>query len=210
MLEVKRQQERQLNQLLTTELKTFLNSIIDNTDELSLSHLKGGAKGLTVSELKKELALYLQLQPWNIQVKGVVDGLHVSLKNQQHFAGLVDYYGSKLKRFKRSQQHLWLLCYLTQRIQIGLERMTDGFIYHIRKQQESAKAFAQQSVFQSWQSAADNVAKAAELLHLFVDEGIDDNQPFSEVKQQALKVMNNRDIETLCLYLKGYVPINCC
>ena len=57
-------------------------------------------------------------------------------------------------------------------------------------------------MFLSWQSAADNVTKAAELLHLFVDENIDDNQPFSVVRQQALKVMNDRDIQTLCLYLK--------
>lgn len=58
-------------------------------------------------------------------------------------------------------------------------------------------------MFLSWQSAADNVTKAAELLHLFVDENIDDNQPFSVVRQQALKVMNDRDIQTLCLYLKN-------
>ncbi|MCG7651883.1 hypothetical protein, partial [Alteromonas sp. MmMcT2-5] len=32
-------------------------------------------------------------------------------------------------------QHLWLLCHLTERIQLALERLTDGFIYHIRKQQ---------------------------------------------------------------------------
>ncbi len=68
--------------------------------------------------------------------------------------------------------------------------------------QEAAHAFAQQAVFDSWRSAADNVTKAAELLHLFVDDSIDDNQPFATVRQQALSVMNNQDIETLCLYLK--------
>ena len=118
-----------------------------------------------------------------------------------------------MRRFKRSQQHLWLLCHLTERIQLALERLTDGFVYQIRKQQEAANAFAQQAVFLSWQSAADNVTKAAELLHLFVDENIDDNQPFSEVRKQALKVMDDRDIQTLCLYLeknktdRGRVPV---
>jgi hypothetical protein len=97
---------------------------------------------------------------------------------------------------------LWLLCFLTQRIQQSLERMADGFIYHIRKQQDASNVFAQQAVFDSWQSAADNVTKAAELLHLFVDDSIDDSQPFATIRQQALKLMNNRDIETLCLYLK--------
>jgi len=192
----------QLNQLTSNELNVFLDRITANGDGLSLSHLRGGAKSLTVPELKKELVLYHQLAPWRTQINDVVDGLNLSLRNRQHFSELIDYYGSKLKRFNRSQQHLWLLCHLTQRIQLALERLTDGFIYHIRKQQEAANTFAQQAVFLSWQSAADNVTKAAELLHLFVDENIDDNQPFSEVRRQALKVMDDRDIQTLCLYLK--------
>jgi hypothetical protein len=57
-------------------------------------------------------------------------------------------------------------------------------------------------VFLSCHSAADNFTKAAELLHLFVDENIDDNQPFSEFRKQPLKVMDDRDIQTLSLYLK--------
>lgn len=202
MLQVRKGLKHQLNQLASPALNFFLDSITSNDDGLSLSQLRGGAKSLTLAELKKEFTLYLLLQPWGTEINRVVDTLNLSLKNRQHFSDLVDYYGSKLKRFKRSQQHLWLLCHLTERIQLALERLTDGFIYHIRKQQEAANAFAQQAVFLSWQSAADNVTKAAELLHLFVDENIDDNQPFSIVRQQALKVMNDRDIQTLCLYLK--------
>ena len=202
MQQVRKDLAHQLNQLTSPELHVFLDSITAIDDGLSLNQLRGGAKSLTVPELKKELALYHQLAPWRTQINGVIDGLNLSLKNRQHFGELINYYGSKLKRFKRAQQHLWLLCHLTERIQLALERLTDGFIYHIRKQQEAANTFAQQAVFLSWQSAADNVTKAAELLHLFVDENIDDNQPFSVVRQQALKVMNDRDIQTLCLYLK--------
>ncbi|NMV27580.1 Tn3 family transposase, partial [Vibrio parahaemolyticus] len=101
---------------------------------------------------KKELAIYHRLAPWHTQINDVVDRLNLSLKNRQHFSGLIDYYGSKVRRFKRSQQHLWLLCHLTERMQLALERLTDGFVYHIRKQQEAANAFAQQAVFLSWQS----------------------------------------------------------
>jgi hypothetical protein len=84
-----------------------------------------------------------------------------------------------------------LLCHLTERIQLALERLTDEFIFHIRKQEGAANTFAQQAVFQSWQSVAENVTKAAELLHLFADENIDNDQPFSVVRQQVLKVMND-------------------
>jgi len=183
MQQVRKDLTLQLNQLTSNELNVFLDNIITTKDDgLSLSHLRGGAKSLTVPELKKELAIYHRLAPWHTQINDVVDRLNLSLKNRQHFSGLIDYYGSKVRRFKRSQQHLWLLCHLTERMQLALERLTDGFVYHIRKQQEAANAFAQQAVFLSWQSAADNVTKAAELLHLFVDENIDDNQPFSGIE----------------------------
>ena len=200
--QVRKELTSKLRTQLSPDLKAFLDTVIDDNSGLSLSQLRGGAKSVTPAELKKELTVYHLFQQFIGQIDNTVVSLQLSAKNQQHFAEMVDYYGSKLKRFKRPQQHLWLLCFLTQRIQQSLERMADGFIYHIRKQQEASNVFAQQAVFHSWQSAADNVTKAAELLHLFVDDSIDDSQPFASIRQQALKLMNNRDIETLCLYLK--------
>lgn len=73
---------------------------------------------------------------------------------------MVDYYGSKLKRFDRSLQQL----YLQERSQKKLERLTDGFIHHVRKMKEQAKTEAKEAVYQDWQKAARNVEKAAELL----------------------------------------------
>jgi TnpA family transposase len=200
--QVRKELTSKLRTQLSPDLKAFLDTVIDDNSGLSLSQLRGGAKSVTPAELKKELTVYHLFQRYISQIDNTVVSLQLSAKNQQHFAEMVDYYGSKLKRFKRPQQHLWLLCFLTQRIQQSLERLADGFIYHIRKQQDASNVFAQQAVFDSWQSAADNVTKAAELLHLFVDDSIDDSQPFATIRQQALKLMNNRDIETLCLYLK--------
>lgn len=93
--------------------------------------------------------MYHRLQPYIRQIDDAVKDLAFWSKNPQHFGEMVDYYGSRIKRFKRPQQHLCLLCFLTQRIRQSLERLTDGFIHHIRKQQEAAHAFAQQAVFDS-------------------------------------------------------------
>ena len=58
MLQVRKDLKHQLEQLTSTELNVFLDSITANDDGLNLSHLRGGAKSLTVPELKKEPALY--------------------------------------------------------------------------------------------------------------------------------------------------------
>lgn len=114
---------------------------------------------------------------------------------------MVDYYGSKLNRFERSTQQLYLLCYLQKRAEQNAERLADGFIYHIRKVRDQAKVYAKDAAFRDWEGAAANVSKAAELLHLFIDNTIDEKNPFGEVKNKAQKLLKSREIESLCLYL---------
>ncbi|HAS25075.1 MAG TPA: Tn3 family transposase, partial [Vibrio sp.] len=66
---------------------------------------------------------------------------------------------------------------------------------------EKAKTYAREMAYRDWEGAAANVSKAAELLHLFIDDSIDEQQPFGKVKQQAQSVLGNREIESLCFYL---------
>ncbi|WP_407214953.1 hypothetical protein [Enterobacter hormaechei] len=49
--------------------------------------------------------------------------------------------------------------------------------------------------------AAKNVSKAAEVLHLFIDDSIDLQLPFATVRQQALSLLTKRDLESVCLFL---------
>ena len=96
------------------------------------------------------------------EVDRVVSALSLSLENQQHYASMVDYYSIvKLKRFDRVTQQLYLLCYLKERAQISIERIADGFIYHVRKLREKAKAYAKEMAYKDWDGAAANVSKAA-------------------------------------------------
>jgi len=125
------------------------------------------------------------------EVNSMVKALSLSIKNQQHFASMVDYYGSKLKRFDRFTQQLYLLCYLRERVEKNLERLADGFVYHTRKVHEQAKVYAKDAAYRDWEGAAANISKAAELLHLFIDDSIDDKQPFGAVKWEAQKLLKS-------------------
>ncbi len=51
------------------------------------------------------------------------------------------------------------------------------------------QSYAQEAVFKDWQKAAKNVSKAAEVLHLFIDDSIDLQLPFATVRQQALSLL---------------------
>ncbi|EJV6768603.1 DUF4158 domain-containing protein, partial [Klebsiella pneumoniae] len=83
----------------------------------------------------------------------------------------------------------------------ALERIADGFVHHVRQTKQKAKDYAQEAVFKDWQKAAKNVSKAAEVLHLFIDDSIDLQLPFATVRQQALSLLTKRDLESVCLFL---------
>jgi len=190
-----------LQSYLSNELSKNLEDLVDGTGALPLSRLRLSAKSFTPPELEKELKVNRLIQPWMNEVNTAVAALSLSIKNQRHFASMVDYYGSKLNRFERSTQQLYLLCYLQERAEQNAERLADGFIYHVRKVRDQAKAYAKDAAFRDWEGAAANVSKAAELLHLFIDDTIDDKRSFGEVRNQAYQLLKSREIESLCLYL---------
>lgn len=191
----------QVDQLISPDLRQVIFDIVNGDGSLALRQLRQSARNFTGTELEKELVAHRHLQPWMPEITSVLNTLSLSQKNQQHFAERVDYYGAKLKRQAAGNQQLFLLCYLQFRWQQALERIADGFVHHIRQTKQKAKAYAQEAVYQDWQKAAKNVSKAAEVLHLFIDDNIDHQQPFGMIKEQALKLLAAKDLESVYLFL---------
>lgn len=204
--EIKQERNRISNALkiaIPADLATTLASLVDGESTLTVTELKQAAKNFNASELEKELNVNKLIQPWITQVDQVVYALSLSQQNHLHYAAMVDYYSiTKLKRFDRVTQQLYLLCYLQQRAQINIERLADGFIYHARKLREKAKLYAKEMAYADWEGAVANISKAGELLYFFIDDTIDDQVSFREIKQQVQGLLGEREIESLCLYLK--------
>lgn len=194
--------EIQVERLVSSSLKRELVTLIGGEAPLRLSNLWQSAKSFSANELAKELKVHEYIFPKIKEVNDIVKTLLLSPRNQQHFASMVEYYKSKIKRLNQPIQLLYLLCYFQQRSEINLERIADGFIYHLRKLKDQANQYAKDMAFKDWQKAASNVDKAADILHLFVDDDIDGEWPFRKVKGRANQVLNTSDIESVYLYLK--------
>ncbi|WP_220755950.1 Tn3-like element IS3000 family transposase, partial [Citrobacter braakii] len=190
-----------LERAMSRGLKQALAELVNGTGPLPFRQLQQSARNFTGTELEKELIVYRHIQHWMPEVDLLLSTLSLSQKNLQHLAEKVDYYGAKLKRQTVGSQWLYLLCYLQTRWQQALERIADGFVHHVRQTKQKAKDYAQEAVFKDWQKAAKNVSKAAEVLHLFIDDSIDLQLPFATVRQQALSLLTKRDLESVCLFL---------
>ncbi len=189
------------NESISDVAKQAIDTILVGKDGLSLRQLRQSARNFTGAELAKELAVHRHVAQWMPEVSAALNALSLSQKNQQHFAERVDYYGVKLKRQSIDNQRLYLLCYLQQRWQEAQERIADGLVYHVRYAKQKAKQYAQESVARDWQKAEKNVIKAADVLRLFVDDPVDDQQLFSAARQSAFDIINKADLESVCLFL---------
>jgi TnpA family transposase len=192
---------RRLDDLISVELADGLSFLVEGKNSLTLRRLRMSAKNFTGSELQKELAVHRHIQTWMPEVSEVLSQLSVSFKNQQHFAERVTYYGAYLKRQSVGSQRLYLVCYLQTRWQQSLERIADGFVHHVVQRKQKAKLYAQVAVYQDWQRAASNVGKAAQVLRLFIDDRVDQQQPFGTLRQHAFKLLAAKDLESVCLFL---------
>jgi TnpA family transposase len=191
-----------LKTAIDRKLTENIANLIDGSGQLTVKELRQSAKSFSAVELEKELKVHNLIQPLMDNVKQVMASLSLSIKNKQHFASMVDYYSiTKLKRFDRKTQQLYLICYLQERSQQNIERLADGFTYHVRKLREQAQIYAKEAAYKDWEGAAGNVSKAAEILKFFIDDSVDDQQLFGDIKRQAHSVLGSREIESLCLYL---------
>jgi TnpA family transposase len=204
--QVANQEHAQLNNIInaavSNELRKAISDLFCDDSELNLSQLRQSAKNFTKTELNKELAVHRYLLPWISKVDTVLQEATLSQKNLQYFADRVDYYGAKLKRHSEENQQLYLLCYLHFRWHQALERIADGFVHHVRQTKQKGKAYAQNAVYEDWHKASKNVSKAADVLHLFIDDNIDHQQSFGEVRKKALNLLDKNEIESVCLFLR--------
>ncbi len=190
-----------LERAMSRGLKQALAELVNGTGPLPFRQLRQSARNFTGTELEKELIVYRHIQHWMPEVDLLLSTLSLSQKNLQHGRE------SRLLRCqtetsnRRQPMAVFLLCYLQTRWQQALERIADGFVHHVRQTKQKAKDYAQEAVFKDWQKAAKNVSKAAEVLHLFIDDSIDLQLPFATVRQQALSLLTKRDLESVCLFL---------
>jgi TnpA family transposase len=199
--------ERQrLGNILASSMSGSLASTLDvflNSDSAAaLATIRRSAKSFTAPELQKELKTHHHIAPIIEDIDGVVQRLDLSLSNLDYFASMVEYYTiTKLRRFDRSLRQLYIICYLHVKYRQVIEHLADGFIFHCRKLQNNGKVYADEAEYREWQGAISNVTKAARLLRFFIDDSIDESEPFGAVRQRATSIIAPKNIEAVCLYL---------
>jgi len=120
-----------LGNLLDKPSRETLDGLITNEKTISgLALLKKDPKGLSTSEMEKELSKQKNISMVFENSKHMLPELSISRQNLQYYAELCEYYDSyRLKEFSRKKSRLFMICLIWQRFIKLNDHLIDYFIY---------------------------------------------------------------------------------
>jgi hypothetical protein len=192
--------EDQLNIATKKKLLELLDSRNAFTD---LAKLKKMAKDFTSSQITQELKTHAVIQSLYPDIKAIVSALALSAKNLEYYSTLVKHKSVyKLRRHDDSQTLLYLICYLFFRYRETNDNLVAAFIYCVRKLNDSSKSYAKHRVIDDFNIVKIQLKSAGNLLKYFIDNDMDDELTFGEVRKQAFKLIPAKNIKLLSEHLE--------
>jgi TnpA family transposase len=185
-----------LNEMLDEQTKTALQKLLVREDTLSgLAAIKQDAKHFGHRMMVAERQKRVTLEPLYQAASSILPRLAVSKQNLNHYASLAHYYTIyDLRRLKPEQTALYLLCYAWQRYQELTDNLAEALGYHMKQFEDETKEKAKKQ-FSEYQAKREQESpRVGRLLLLYVDESLNDDVPFGEIRQRAFSVMPKESV----------------
>ncbi len=170
-------------------LKQALAELVNGTGPLPFRQLRQSARNFTGTELEKELIVYRHIQHWMPEVDLLLSTLSLSQKNLQHLAEESRLLRCQTETSNRRQPMAVFIVLSSNAMAASAGTYCRWLCASCQTDQTEGKVMRRKRCLRDWQKAAKNVSKAAEVLHLFIDDSIDLQLPFATVRQQALSLL---------------------
>ena len=194
-----------INLGVTEDIKNALAALLTVGDSFyQLTALKKRAKDFRLKEIRQEIEKHGSIQTLYEFAHSFLPTLDISNENIRYYASLAEYYPiHRLQNMSEHQGQLYLLCYVVQ----CFEQMSDNLIVSFNHQvtmtgQESSQA-GQQQLIDYHTKNREQLIQAGKLVQFFVDDSIDDQLPFREIKQRVFKIIDEEHIQQVVDYLSG-------
>jgi len=189
-----------LNAGLDGSEKALFKKLLVREEALSeLAVLKQDAKNFNFRMMNTERQKQKILEPLYEIARKILPTLNISSQNIEYYASLANYYTIyDLRRIKSEQTYLYLLCYASKRYRQFNDNLIDAFCYHARKFEEKTKESSKEKFFQIHAKKKHALEKVGNLLLLYVDESLDDQTPFGEIRQRAFEIISKEKMRLIC------------
>jgi TnpA family transposase len=176
---------------LDESLKKALDQILVRENSLSgLTILKQDAQNFNYTMLLDEIKKLKSIRSLYLCAKKIFPLLKISQKNLCYYAELAHYYTiTKLCEMKPQQSYLYLLCYIWQRYQQLVDNLIEMFNHHQKRLDDESKETANEEFFKQAQKQQKQVESIGRLLHLYVDDTLNDYLQFGAVREKAFSIL---------------------
>lgn len=192
---------------LTNILKNQLNR--DNIDSLKalledssglheITKIKHEPKDFSFKEIKHEIDRRDSIQQLFKLANEVLPKLKISNESIKYYSSLVIYYSVfRLKRLNEWIVYIYLLCFIYNRYQKVNDNLINSFIYKVRKYAEAAKLSSKEKIYEHLIESSKDMKKAGEILHLLLNDKIDVNTPFKDIKLMVFKILEKEKLKKI-------------
>ena len=192
-----------LSKQMSVQTTERLLHILNNKGLLNnFTGYKGSARDFSPSELDRELHTNQEIKDIYPELKMLLNSLKLSRGNVVYYASIVKHCSiQRIRRAPKWQGLLYLVCYLYFRYRDTNDKLVTAFCYLVRKHADATRASANKQIAEELEVIRDKLKYAGSVLSLFVDDKLNDNTSFGEVRKQAFDLIPENDIQMISQHL---------
>ena len=203
------QERARLEALITRHLgdeqKQQLDHLLEDRSRgvYLLTWLQQEAPNFKTGAMREEIARKRVLQPLYPLAQYVTAQLEIAPENVRYYGALALHYTIyKLKQIQGNLRYVLLLCFIYSRFREINDVLVEAFRYYVRYYEDEAEKAAKASLAHHQIQIHEHLGKVPAILALFVDEHIDEQTPFGQIKARVLSLIDAEKIHLLRGFLQ--------
>ncbi|MEO8402642.1 MAG: Tn3 family transposase, partial [Gammaproteobacteria bacterium] len=181
---------------IVREIPSYLNEqlegIIKNNDGLTqLSVIRMDQKDFSYTALKLEVKKAEKIKELYCLCKTLIPSLQLSNNAVRYYGSLAEQYTpSRLRKLKKAQQWLHMLCFIFNRYQEFMDNLITSFIYHLRSFNNEAKEYADAKETEFLKKLMLEMPNLGQFLIWFSSNEVKPNLTNEEFKQLGFDILS--------------------
>jgi TnpA family transposase len=190
---------------LPDEISLQLDEIIKNEDGISkLSLIRSDQKDFQYTAVKLEIEKVILLKELYYFSKAFIPKLNLANNAVRYYAALAERYPiSRLRKLKKTQQWLYMICFIYHRYQQLMDNLVTSFIVNINEIIKESKAYADTKFMLHSSEIVVNFPNLSTFLRWFVSDKHPESISLDEFSRQAYSILPKDKFFQLAEYMEG-------
>ena len=180
----------------------------DDIDDIimELGTIRYDQKDFKYTALRLEIKKVLKIKPLYEFGKLFLPTLNISKNSISYYADLTHNYStSRLKKLIKTQQFLYVLCFIYHRYQQFMDNLIITFQYHVNLLLEKAKEYAKDECLKYSATLVLEFPKLVKFLNWFPEEENKQNLDYIQLSEEAYKILPKDQFTSMASFIEGKI-----